>query len=117
MSCVPRQALAAIRIALFVFMLSLRAAMLCRRLAGAPGSIHTDGVLPASSASANAAVLGGWLIALLAGVAHWSGWVGLGSLCGSGMVEPLPGIGGEAGILGRLGGFGWRLWPSVVVEG
>ena len=32
------------------------------------------------------------LIALPAAVAIWSGWVGLGSLCGFGLVQPLPGI-------------------------
>ncbi|HEY2077127.1 MAG TPA: hypothetical protein VGH53_12415, partial [Streptosporangiaceae bacterium] len=35
------------------------------------------------------------LVALLAGVAIWSGWVGLGSLCDSGMVEPVHGIDGS----------------------
>jgi hypothetical protein len=32
------------------------------------------------------------LIALPAAVAVWSGWVGLGTLCGFGLVHPLPGI-------------------------
>jgi DNA-binding transcriptional ArsR family regulator len=32
------------------------------------------------------------LIALPAAVAVWSGWVGLGTLCGFGVVRPLPGI-------------------------
>jgi hypothetical protein len=32
------------------------------------------------------------LIAAPAAVAVWSGWVGLGALCGFGLVEPLPGI-------------------------
>ena len=32
------------------------------------------------------------LIAAPAAVAVWSGWVGLGSLCGFGIVHPLPGI-------------------------
>ena len=32
------------------------------------------------------------LIALPAAVAIWSGWVGLGTLCGFGLVQPLPGI-------------------------
>jgi len=32
------------------------------------------------------------LIALPAAVAVWSGWVGLGALCGFGLVQPLPGI-------------------------
>ena len=32
------------------------------------------------------------LIALPAAVAVWSGWVGLGTLCGFGIVHPLPGI-------------------------
>jgi len=32
------------------------------------------------------------LIASPAAVAVWSGWVGLGSLCGFGVVHPLPGI-------------------------
>lgn len=32
------------------------------------------------------------LIALPAAVAVWSGWVGLGTLCGFGLVRPLPGI-------------------------
>ena len=38
----------------------------------------------------------GWLvpIAIPAGVAVWSGWVGLGGLCGFGPVNLLPGIGG-----------------------
>ena len=34
------------------------------------------------------------LIALPAAVAVWSGWVGLGDLCGFGPVNLLPGIGG-----------------------
>ncbi len=33
-----------------------------------------------------------FLIAAPAAVAVWSGWVGLGTLCGFGMVHPLPGI-------------------------
>jgi len=33
-----------------------------------------------------------WLIASPAAVAIWSGWVGLGTLCGFGVVHPLPGI-------------------------
>lgn len=33
-----------------------------------------------------------YLIAVSAGVAVWSGWVGLGTLCGFGMIHPLPGI-------------------------
>src|SRR5690242_14433559 len=33
------------------------------------------------------------LIAAPAAVAVWSGWVGLGTLCGFGIVHPLPGIG------------------------
>jgi pyruvate/2-oxoglutarate dehydrogenase complex dihydrolipoamide acyltransferase (E2) component len=33
-----------------------------------------------------------YLIALPAAVAVWSGWVGLGQLCGFGLVHPLPGI-------------------------
>jgi hypothetical protein len=33
-----------------------------------------------------------FLIALPAAVAVWSGWVGLGTLCGFGLVHPLPGI-------------------------
>jgi hypothetical protein len=33
-----------------------------------------------------------FLIAAPAAVAVWSGWVGLGSMCGFGMVHPLPGI-------------------------
>src|SRR6516162_1868518 len=32
------------------------------------------------------------LIAAPAAVAVWSGWVGLGTLCGFGMIHPLPGI-------------------------
>ena len=32
------------------------------------------------------------LIAIPAAIAVWSGWVGLGSLCGFGLVHPLPGI-------------------------
>ena len=32
------------------------------------------------------------LIAAPAAVAVWSGWVGLGTLCGFGIVHPLPGI-------------------------
>src|ERR1700721_3143786 len=32
------------------------------------------------------------LIATPAAVAVWSGWVGLGTLCGFGIVHPLPGI-------------------------
>jgi hypothetical protein len=32
------------------------------------------------------------LIALPAAVAIWSGWVGLGTMCGFGLVQPLPGI-------------------------
>jgi hypothetical protein len=32
------------------------------------------------------------LIALPAAVAIWSGWVGLGGMCGFGLVQPLPGI-------------------------
>ena len=32
------------------------------------------------------------LMAAPAAVAVWSGWVGLGSLCGFGIVHPLPGI-------------------------
>src|SRR5260370_38727712 len=36
-----------------------------------------------------------WLLVLIAfpaAVAVWSGWVGLGGLCGFGMIHPLPGI-------------------------
>ncbi len=33
-----------------------------------------------------------WLIAAPAAVAVWSGWVGLGTLCGFGVIHPLPGI-------------------------
>ncbi len=33
-----------------------------------------------------------WLIASPAAVAVWSGWVGLGTLCGFGLVHPFPGI-------------------------
>jgi len=33
-----------------------------------------------------------WLLALPAFVAVWSGWVGMGKLCGFGVVQPLPGI-------------------------
>lgn len=33
-----------------------------------------------------------WLLALPAAVAIWSGWVGLGSMAGFGVVHPLPGI-------------------------
>jgi hypothetical protein len=33
-----------------------------------------------------------YLIAAPAAVAVWSGWVGLGTLCGFGVVHPLPGI-------------------------
>ena len=33
-----------------------------------------------------------FLIAAPAAVAVWSGWVGLGSMCGFGVVAPLPGI-------------------------
>jgi hypothetical protein len=33
-----------------------------------------------------------WLIAAPAAVAVWSGWVGLGELCGFGVIHPLPGI-------------------------
>ena len=33
-----------------------------------------------------------WLIAAPAAVAVWSGWVGLGGLCGFGVIHPLPGI-------------------------
>lgn len=33
-----------------------------------------------------------YLIALPAAVAVWSGWVGLGTLCGFGIIHPLPGI-------------------------
>ena len=33
-----------------------------------------------------------YLIASPAAVAVWSGWVGLGTLCGFGIVHPLPGI-------------------------
>ncbi len=33
-----------------------------------------------------------YLIALPAAVAVWSGWVGLGTLCGFGVIRPLPGI-------------------------
>jgi hypothetical protein len=35
---------------------------------------------------------GGRKIAASAAVSIWSGWVGLGGLCGFGDVEPLPGI-------------------------
>jgi hypothetical protein len=38
-----------------------------------------------------------WLLVLIAfpaAVAVWSGWVGLGSLCGFGIIRPLPGIAG-----------------------
>lgn len=35
-----------------------------------------------------------WLIAAPAAVAVWSGWVGLGQMCGFGVVHPLPGIAG-----------------------
>lgn len=38
------------------------------------------------------------LIALPAAVAVWSGWVGLGQLCGFGVVHPLPGIWDSATI-------------------
>jgi len=42
-----------------------------------------------------------WLvpIAIPAGVAVWSGWVGLGGLCGFGPVDLLPGIGGSFGTI------------------
>src|SRR5712691_10850475 len=33
-----------------------------------------------------------WLVAAPAAVAVWSGWVGLGTLCGFGVVHPFPGI-------------------------
>ncbi|MGL5825772.1 MAG: hypothetical protein ACRCYU_13325, partial [Nocardioides sp.] len=33
-----------------------------------------------------------WLLAAPAVGAVWSGWVGLGRLCGFGVVQPLPGI-------------------------
>ena len=33
-----------------------------------------------------------YLVASPAAVAVWSAWVGLGTLCGFGMVHPLPGI-------------------------
>ena len=33
-----------------------------------------------------------FLIAAPAAVSIWSGWVGLGSMCGVGLVHPLPGI-------------------------
>lgn len=33
-----------------------------------------------------------YAIALPAGVAIWTGWVGLGALCGFGLIEPFPGI-------------------------
>ena len=33
-----------------------------------------------------------WLLAAPAFVAVWSGWVGMGKLCGFGVVQPLPGI-------------------------
>jgi DNA-binding transcriptional ArsR family regulator len=33
-----------------------------------------------------------WLIASPAAVAVWSGWVGLGTMCGFGLVHPFPGI-------------------------
>lgn len=33
-----------------------------------------------------------FLIASPAAVAVWSGWVGLGTLCGFGVIHPLPGI-------------------------
>ncbi|HUY52679.1 MAG TPA: hypothetical protein VMV92_44425 [Streptosporangiaceae bacterium] len=35
-----------------------------------------------------------FLIAAPAAVSRWSGWVGLGSMCGVGLVHPLPGIAG-----------------------
>jgi len=36
-----------------------------------------------------------FLIAAPAAVAIWSGWVGLGGMCGFGLVQPLPGIAPE----------------------
>ena len=33
-----------------------------------------------------------FLIAAPAAVAVWSGWVGLGGMCGFGVIQPLPGI-------------------------
>jgi len=38
------------------------------------------------------------LIAAPAAVAVWSGWVGLGQLCGFGVIHPLPGIWDSASI-------------------
>src|SRR5258708_5649071 len=65
------------------------------------------------------AALGATLIALRAGVAIWSGWVGFGSLCGFGLVEPLDAIGGAAaaGIVRRADGSGWQPWAAGVAEG
>ena len=42
-----------------------------------------------------------FLIAAPAAVAVWSGWVGLGALCGFGVIHPLPGIGTPCGSTRR----------------
>lgn len=62
-----------------------------------------------------------WLLALPAFVAIWSGWVGLGSLTGFGVVHPLPGIADgvelDTAILLPIGvetygAFALRVWMS-----
>ena len=65
-----------------------------------------------------------WLLALPAFVAIWSGWVGLGSLTGFGVVYPLPGIADwvrlDTAILlpvgvETYGAFALRVWMSGTV--
>ncbi|RCW46838.1 hypothetical protein DFQ14_101177 [Halopolyspora algeriensis] len=64
--------------------------------ASEPVSMPTNpGTSPASAPQRAGRVPAAWpvlLLALPAFVAIWSGWVGLGSLTGFGMVRPLPGI-------------------------
>jgi hypothetical protein len=55
----------------------------------------TTDITARAAAPATGRTLPRWpliLIALPAAVAVWSGWVGLGTLCGFGLVHPLPGI-------------------------
>jgi hypothetical protein len=59
------------------------------------GHPHGTGSEQAQEDGMNTAHTRRWplaLIALPAAVVIWSGWVGLGSLCGFGLVQPLPGI-------------------------
>jgi hypothetical protein len=63
-----------------------------------PAAPEAAGARPVAADTSAARPLPRWplvLIALPAAVAVWSGWVGLGTMCGFGIVHPLPGIVGR----------------------